>query len=217
MTGESSSWNMRGVLLTLFAALFACTLITGCAGGNLGKADGHQETAESEQSASEDKRTDDEEAASKKKLTTAEAREAALRDFIDSYNATASTPFVLNEYFDPKDKGGAHYRTEYRLSAWTDGKGASGTTGEINVDFVSYRDGVRMYASLKGVDLDGRAALLRDALGAYVGDLDSSAIAAFVEEYRDDGNKELSGSDLMLFDKRLNGYILSSEMMLEVK
>ena len=52
MTGESSSWNVRGVVLTLFAALFACTLITGCAGGNLGKADGHQETAESEQSAS---------------------------------------------------------------------------------------------------------------------------------------------------------------------
>ena len=124
---------------------------------------------------------------------------------------------MLNEYFDPKDKDGAHYRTEYRLSAWTDGKGASGTIGETNVDFVSYRDGVRMYASLKGVDLDGRAALLRDALGAYVGDLDSSAIAAFVEEYRDDGNKELSGSDLMLFDKRLNGYILSSEMMLEAK
>lgn len=219
MAGDFVSNNARRGFLALLVAVFACALVTGCSGGSATKAeaDSQQETAAAEQAPDENKDADGEGADAKKELTAADARQAALDSFIESYNSTASTPFVLNEYFDPKDKAGAHYRTEYRLPAWADGKGASGTIGEIGVDFVSYRDGVRMYANLKDVDMDGRAALLGDALGAYLVDHDSGATAAFVQEYKGGGNKELSSSDLRLFDKRLNGYIYSTEMMLEAK
>lgn len=215
--GDWSNIRRKGILAFL-AIILSFSFAAGCSAGDVREAEvssrqgapttGQVSAIELEAGTS---------SAEKEEPAVAEIREATLTSFIEAYNSASSVPFVLSEYFDPQDRDGAHYRTEYRLNAWADGKGANGTIGDINVDFVSYRDGVRMYASLDGVDTDGRTVLLGDALNAYLGDCDSSSIQAFVQEYRESGNTELSGSKLMQFDKRLNGYILQAEMMLEAK
>ena len=203
-----------------------CAFVAVCLIGALGSAstsskstvDGDKAVS-AQQTAFDDGNEDSDEGngSSDKELTTVEKREAALESFIYSYNATAATPFVLDEYFDPQDEMSGYYRAEYRLLAWKDGKGANGKVGDIGVDFVSYRDGVRMYASIGNADLDQVASLLDGALKTYLAGTSAESIDTFVQEYREGGTKNLGSSKLMLFDNRLNGDITSTSFMLEVR
>lgn len=205
-------------LLAALIIVLACSLVTGCSTSSTGRTKATQQQDTTAASENTDDRTpvNSEASTEESELTTAEKRETALTSFIETYNAVASTPFILDEYFNPQDRDSTHYRTEYRLSAWEDGKGAAGKVGDISVDFVAYRNGVRMYAAITDVDIEQRANLLEDALNAYLTDDGSSSIDAFVQEYREGDNKELSGSKLSSLNKQLNGYIGLMDMMLEI-
>ena len=159
---------------------------------------------------------------SKKKASTAtttktDERRADLDAFIAEYNNLADADFAVDEYFDPQDSTGSHYRTEYRLSAWKNGVGASGHIGSFSVDFVAYRDGVRMYAQgdtdPATADYAGFANMLRDAVKVYSKNADASALDQIATEYTD-GTKRESISFASL-DTDLNGYLNNQALMIE--
>lgn len=60
--------------------------------------------------------------------------------FVESFNASSETHLVFAEDFIPSDKSGSHYRTEFRLSAYSDAIGKSYTYGDTVVDLVGRQD-----------------------------------------------------------------------------
>ena len=74
-----------------------------------------------------------------------------IDNIVESYNAKASEPLVYVEDFTPSNKESGHYRTEFRLNAWSDALGKSYTLGDKVVDIVADPDyqgvgGFRVYA-----------------------------------------------------------------------
>lgn len=130
-------------------------------------------------------------------------------EFISEFNATADVPFVEVERFTPGDKSSKYYRSEYRLGAWDDAQGVHGTAGDCSVDIVSYRDGVRMYAT--GPSGSEIAQLLDGALSVYAPNVPEADRNAIVE-------KKAAGDEILNFsslDDGLNGYANNRELMIE--
>lgn len=60
-----------------------------------------------------------------------------ISQFVDSFNKTSDVDLAYVEDFVPSDKSGSHYRTEFRLAAYSDAMGQSYKYGNLTVDIVS--------------------------------------------------------------------------------
>lgn len=82
---------------------------------------------------------------------TEEATEEPLRIdvFIEAFNQAAATPMVEVTEIDLFDREGGHYRTEFRLSAFSGARAKSGKIGDIVLDVIECgieKDELRLYA-----------------------------------------------------------------------
>lgn len=79
---------------------------------------------------------------------TAPTKKNPLQEFKRSFNAQSATPISNISSFAVQDRNSGHYRTEYRLGAYSDATGEHGTIGDISIDMVRYGDSMfRIYAT----------------------------------------------------------------------
>lgn len=74
---------------------------------------------------------------------------SSLDSFIISYNKIAPTPITDTEEININDKSSNHYRTEFRLGAFSDADAKTGKIGDASVDIVSYgwdKSSIRVYS-----------------------------------------------------------------------
>ena len=128
--------------------------------------------------------------------------------FIARFNAVSDNPIENGIVFDPQDKKGEHYRTEYRLGAFVNASGTFAAFDDWSIDVVSYRDGIRIYVSSSDLDLILNA--LRSAVSAYEVDVLSADVEEVIDKIKLNG--ELSHYDLngisMYVLKKSTGYEL---------
>lgn len=78
-----------------------------------------------------------------------EAETITVDSFIEKYNITAPTPIENPVEIDVTDREGGHYRTEFRLSAFSNSYAKTGKIGDITIDIVNCNrnnDELRIYA-----------------------------------------------------------------------
>ena len=125
-------------LIAFVAAFVLAFAIAGCSSGG---------SSTSSSSASSDASSSAEASSS----TSSEAStHSATEQFIEDYNANpnSGTDLEATETFDPTDKNGSHYRTEFRLTAWNESKGQACSAGDVSVDIIEPKSGkIRVYAS----------------------------------------------------------------------
>lgn len=79
---------------------------------------------------------------------TAPTKKSPLQEFKQSFDAQSATPISNISSFVVQDRNSDHYRTEYRLDAYSDAIGEHGNIGDISIDMVQYRDDMfRIYAT----------------------------------------------------------------------
>lgn len=83
--------------------------------------------------------------------------ESNILSFVDSFNSNSSVSLVFADNFIPSDKSSSHYRTEFRLGAYSDAIGKSYTYGEAVVDLVGKQDwsgdiSIRVYMDRASLD-----------------------------------------------------------------
>lgn len=217
MTSNKSSANGRhyGNILCFVMALLLMGSLTACGSSDTSTTPAETNTAVDTASSAESS-----EAAESPELSmdekTALERKEALDEFISYYNATATNKFEIEEEFDADDKESSHYESEFRLSAFDFSKGAFGHVGNVAVTFVSYRDGVRMYAEGEKADHDSMVAVFRDALHVYAPEASDEIIEQEIAAYvNPESSHQYSLSSLSDVDTDLNGYINASELMIE--
>lgn len=77
------------------------------------------------------------------------AEKSMVDDFIEKYNATATTPITDAVEVDVTDETSGHYRTEFRLGAFEDSVAKTGKVGDVIIDIVNcgwQKDELRIYA-----------------------------------------------------------------------
>lgn len=61
-----------------------------------------------------------------------------MADFIKAFDSNNATPITDAVEFDPQNRDGGYYRTEYRLGAFNGSKGTHGNVGNMTIDIVEY-------------------------------------------------------------------------------
>ncbi len=72
-----------------------------------------------------------------------------VNSFIEEYNATATAPITNPVEVDVTDEESGHYRTEFRLAAFSNSYAKTGKIGDITIDIVNCgwdNDELRIYA-----------------------------------------------------------------------
>lgn len=132
--------------------------------------------------------------------------------FIDQYNQVAPTPITDISEVDVTDKESGHYRTEFRLSAFSDSYAKTGYIADSAIDIVSYGwldVDIRVYVS--GADLDRAKEVIKAASPILDSDLTESDIQE-VLDYLDE-NKSANG----YYYGKIGLLYLGSELMLKVE
>lgn len=132
--------------------------------------------------------------------------------FIEQYNQVAPTPITDIIEVDVTDKESGHYRTEFRLSAFSDSYAKTGYIADSAIDIVSYGwldVDIRVYVS--GADLDRAKEVIKAASPI----LDSDLIESDIQEVLDylDENKSANG----YYYGKIGLLYLGSELMLKVE
>lgn len=88
----------------------------------------------------------------------------SIDTFVSEFNGASEPKLVFSAEFAPSDKTGSHYRTEFRLGAFSNATGSSYEYGASTVDLVSYGSGsgFRLYAAIS--DADAASSLIEHAL-----------------------------------------------------
>lgn len=110
--------------------------------------------------------------------------ESILLSFIDSFNSNSSVSLVFAEDFTPSDKSSSHYRTEFRLGAYTDAIGKSFVYGETIVDLIGRPDWledviIRVY--MDGATLDQCIEMIEYASPIMDPDIDSAELQEAID------------------------------------
>ncbi|NEG56166.1 hypothetical protein [Bifidobacterium platyrrhinorum] len=71
-------------------------------------------------------------------------------EFKTAFAAAYGSPISDVSAFSPQDPGSGHYRTEYRLGAYSDATGEHGTIGDMSIDMVEYDGGEKFRVYLTG-------------------------------------------------------------------
>lgn len=132
--------------------------------------------------------------------------------FIEQYNQVAPTPITDISEVDVTDKESGHYRTEFRLSAFSDSYAKTGYIADSAIDIVSYGwldVDIRVYVS--GADLDRAKEVIKAASPILDSDLTESDIQE-VLDYLDE-NKSANG----YYYGKIGLLYLGSELMLKVE
>lgn len=138
--------------------------------------------------------------------------ESSLLSFADSFNSNSGVLLVFAEDFTPSDKSSSHYRTEFRLGAYTDAIGKSYTYGETVVDLVGKQDwsgdiSIRVY--MDGASLDQCVEMLKYASPIMDPDIDSAELQEAIDYVTQ--NKTANGYyyadlGLLLLGSDIKGY-----------
>lgn len=132
--------------------------------------------------------------------------------FIEQYNQVAPTPITDISEVDVTDKESGHYRTEFRLSAFSDSYAKTGYIADSAIDIVSYGwldVDIRVYVT--GADLDRAKEVIKAASPVLDSDLTESDVQE-VLDYLDEhklANGYYYGKIGLLYD--------GSELMLKVE
>lgn len=132
--------------------------------------------------------------------------------FIEQYNQVAPTPITDISDVDVTDKESGHYRTEFRLGAFSDSYAKTGYIADSVIDIVSYgwtHDDIRVYVS--GADLDRAKEVIKAASPILDNDLTESDIQE-VLDYLDE-NKSANG----YYYGKIGLLYIGSELMLKVE
>lgn len=132
--------------------------------------------------------------------------------FIEQYNQVAPTPITDISEVDVTDKESGHYRTEFRLSAFSDSYAKTGYIADSAIDIVSYGwldVDIRIYVT--GADLDRAKEVIKAASPILDSDLTESDIQEvldYLDEHKS-ANGYYYGKIGLLYD--------GSELMLKVE
>lgn len=132
--------------------------------------------------------------------------------FIEQYNQVAPTPITDISDVDVTDKESGHYRTEFRLGAFSDSYAKTGYIADSVIDIVSYgwtHDDIRVYVS--GANLDRAKEVIKAASPILDSDLTESDIQE-VLDYLDE-NKSANG----YYYGKIGLLYIGSELMLKVE
>lgn len=120
--------------------------------------------------------------------------ESAILAFVDAFNATSEEKLVFAEDFTPSDKTNSHYRTEFRLGAYSDAIGKSYTFGGAVVDIVgrsSWSDEVVIRVYMTGATVDQRVEMVKYASPIMDPDIDFSELQETIDYISE--NKTVNG------------------------
>lgn len=74
-------------------------------------------------------------------------RRDRIAAFASAFNDSSELKIEGSSEFDPQDKNGTEYRTEFRGGSWRDSVGSRAKCGNCTVDIIAYGDvGLRVYA-----------------------------------------------------------------------
>lgn len=140
-----------------------------------------------------------------------------VEKFIEEYNETAANPITETIEFNVKDKDSGHYRTEFRLGAFSNSYAKTGKIKDNSIDIVSYgrnNEDIRIYVD-KG-SLEQSKEIVETASPI----LDSNLSNADIQNVLDylDENQEANGYYYGKIGMTLLGkYKSSYELMLKVE
>lgn len=132
--------------------------------------------------------------------------------FIEQYNQVAPTPITDISEVNVTDKESGHYRTEFRLSAFSDSYAKTGYIADSAIDIVSYGwldVDIRVYVT--GADLDRAKEVIKAASPVLDSDLtesDVQEVLDYLDEHKS-ANGYYYGKIGLLYD--------GSELMLKVE
>lgn len=110
---------------------------------------------------------------------------AYILDVVENYNAQATEKLVYAENFTPSDKDSGHYRTEFRLAAYSDAVGVSYLLGDCVVDVVAvetYSGSVNFRVYADGVSREQVKALIQGMSPLMDETLSAADLAAALSE-----------------------------------
>lgn len=144
--------------------------------------------------------------------------EDMVASFVNEFNSTSSTALEFVEGFKPSDRESSHYRTEFRLGAYSDAIGMAYQYGEATVDIIArkpaFGDGViRIY--MDGASLEQCEQMIWTASPI----MDRAATAEeiqntidYVDEYKTANGYYYSNLGLLLLGSDVKGYELMLKM-----
>lgn len=140
-----------------------------------------------------------------------EAEVSFLDAFVEKFNENSDVPLEFVEEFTPSDNESEHYRTEFRLSAYSDALGKSYSYGKSTVDLIGRKSWsgeiIRIY--MDDVKFEQCVNMLRTASPLMDPDIKEDEIEEAVEYITE--NKEANGYyfadlGLLLLGSDKNGY-----------
>ena len=110
--------------------------------------------------------------------------ESEMLAFVNAFNASSETTLAFAEDFTPSDKSSSHYRTEFRLGAYSDAIGKSYTYGETVVDLVGKQDWsgditIRVY--MDGTTIDQCVEMVKYVSPIMDPDIDSTELQETID------------------------------------
>ena len=163
--------SLIGILLIL------CLVLAGC-----GMSDSTPDTAK--ESTVESKKTSTIEESETTETVAKPTVDSKTLDFVDAFNATSEVKLVFAEDFTPSDKSSSHYRTEFRLSAYSDAIGKSFTYGETVVDIVckqSWSDRITIRIYMDGATLEQCVQMVKYASSIMDPDINDADIQKAID------------------------------------
>ena len=110
--------------------------------------------------------------------------ESEIISFVNAFNSSSNVSLVFVEDFTPSDKSSLHYRTEFRLSAYSDAIGKSYTLGETVVDIVgkqSWSGSITIRVYMDGATLDQCVEMVKYASPIMDSDIDSNELQTTID------------------------------------
>ena len=146
--------------------------------------------------------------------TSAPTKESTIEDLVNAYNASADNKLVFIEDFVVSSKDSGHYRTEFRLSAYSEAVGKSYKLGDQTVDIISTQSyfgsiDVRIYAD--GATMDQCKELIQYAsqlLDPTMTDATVKETIDYISEKKEANGYYYGELDLLLLGSEAKGYDL---------
>lgn len=117
-------------------------------------------------------------------IETEPSVESTMLSFVDSFNSNCTISLEFSEDFTPSDKSSSHYRTEFRLGAYSDAIGKSYTYEETVVDLVgkqSYFGDISIRVYMDGASLEQCIEMLKYASPIMDPDIDSTELQEAID------------------------------------
>ena len=144
--------------------------------------------------------------------------ESEMLAFIDAFNGTSEIPLAFTEDFTPSDKSSTHYRTEFRLDAFSEAIGKSYAYGDTVVDIVgkqSWLGDITIRVYMDGATIDQCIAIISHASPIMDPDIESTVLQETIDyiiEHKYANGYYYADLGLLLLGNDSNGYELMLKM-----